>query len=90
LEMICEDREIEVQSCNPLKQRFAIAYDDKISAGYRDVQLCIKMKTNTVVQMGKAAENHLCEVQLHLKAFYEKKGDGAHDNYKIARNLRGA
>ena len=90
LEMICDDQEIEVQSCNPLKQRFAIAYDDKISAGYRDVQLCVKMKTNTVVQMGKAAEHHLCEVQLHLKAFYEKKGDGGHDNYKIARNLRGA
>jgi len=90
LEMICQDKDIEVQSCSPLKQRFAIDYNDKMSAGYRDVQLSVKVKTPSNKSNGKAAENHLCEVQLHLKAFYEKKGQGGHANYKISRNLRGA
>ena len=88
--MICKDNDVEIQSCNPLKQRFAIEYDDKISAGYRDVQLSVKIKTDENQKNGLAAEHHLCEVQLHLKSFYEKKGEGGHDNYKIARNLRGA
>jgi len=90
LEMICEDNEIEIQKCSSLKQRFALEYDDQLSAGYRDVQLSIKVKTDANKRYGNAAENHLCEVQLHLKAFYEKKGAGGHDNYKISRNLRGA
>ena len=49
-----------------------------------------KIKTDENQKNGLAAEHHLCEVQLHLKSFYEKKGEGGHDNYKIARNLRGA
>ena len=68
--MICKDNDVEIQSCNPLKQRFAIEYDDKISAGYRDVQLSVKIKTDENQKNGLAAEHHLCEVQLHLKSFY--------------------
>jgi cytochrome c556 len=88
LALICNDPDVDVQSCHPLKQRFALDYDDKLSAGYRDCQLSVKLKTG--VGTDPAALNHLCEVQLHLRAFYEKKGDGGHKNYKVARNLRGA
>lgn len=89
LKGICKDEEVEVQSCNPLKQRFSIGYDDALSAGYRDVQLSIKLKTKENVANGLACANHLCEVQLHLKSFYERKGQGGHKHYKTARNLRG-
>ena len=89
LKGICEDEEVEVQSCSPLKQRFAIGYDDTLSAGYRDVQLSIKLKSKENLANGAECANHLCEVQLHLKSFYERKGQGGHKHYKIARNLRG-
>ena len=89
LKGICRDEEVEVQSCNPLKQRFAIGYDDALSAGYRDVQLSIKLKSKENLANGAACANHLCEVQLHLKSFYERKGQGGHKHYKTARNLRG-
>ena len=85
--MISEDPDIELQSCSREKQRFSLKNNK--SSGYRDVQLCVKLKTRENIENGRACENHLCELQLHLKAVYDLKSDEGHEHYVQARNLLG-
>ena len=70
--------------------RFRPDYDDTLSGGYRDIQLSVKIKSEKLKAHGEHCTNHRCEVQLHLKSFYDLKTSGGHAGYTLARNLRGA
>jgi hypothetical protein len=70
-----------------IKNRLNPQYDAAKSAGYRDVAINLRM-------VGQEARNlnldeHVCEVQLILKAFAELKNDSGHSRYVAFRNLRG-
>ncbi len=70
-----------------IKNRLDPQYDAARSAGYRDVAINLRM-------VGPEARNlnldeHVCEVQLILKAFAELKSDSGHSRYVTFRNLRG-
>jgi hypothetical protein len=60
------------------------------------MQLCVSLNkdhkeeddtdlTDEELKMG--LHEHLCEVQLHLKCFYDKKSDEGHARYVEYRNL---
>jgi tetratricopeptide (TPR) repeat protein len=50
--------------------------DSLTSGGYRDIKLNLSIN------------NHICEVQLHLKGFYTLKEGGGHDLYNKIREFR--
>ena len=54
-----------------VKNRFDPAYDPRLSAGYRDLALNIRIISAEIRGLG--VENHVCEVQLILRAFAELK-----------------
>lgn len=66
--------------------RFDESYDAAtISAGYRDVQLSVQIKTAWT--QSKGLEQIVCEVQLHDSRFYEHKTKGGgHELYVSRRN----
>ena len=41
----------------------------------------------SLVAMSRAHAEHRCEVQLHLRSFYDLKTDAGHESYKKKRNL---
>ena len=58
-----------------------------LSGGYRDVQLSAVFRSDAAI--ASQLDTHVCEIQLHLRAIYERKSDGGHKSYVVARNLRG-
>ena len=58
---------------------------EKLSGGYRDVQLSVRLVSQE--SLARGCESHVCEVQLHVKRFYNIKSDEGHAAYVRARNL---
>mmetsp|Transcript_23416 Transcript_23416/g.37472 ORF Transcript_23416/g.37472 Transcript_23416/m.37472 type:complete len:483 (+) Transcript_23416:44-1492(+) len=58
-----------------IKNRF----DKSVNSAYRDCSM--------LVWLNKVGNKHVCEVQLHLKAYIDKKGAGGHMAYKGARSF---
>jgi hypothetical protein len=54
-----------------VKNRFTLAYDSGLSAGYRDVGINLRVRTRGTRALGAAA--HVCELQLILRPFAELK-----------------
>jgi len=84
LRAIAADKEVIVER---IKNRLHPDYNAKISAGYRDCLVNIRVVTESTCRMG--IEGHVCEVQLLLRRFYELKSDEGHARYVIFRNFRG-
>ncbi len=70
-----------------IKNRLDPKYDAALSAGYRDVAINLRMVGQEARSLN--LEEHVCEVQLILKAFAELKSDSGHSRYVTFRNLRG-
>jgi len=58
-----------------IKSAFDSATKAELLYGYRDVKLNVRV------------QGHVCEVQLHLEAFYNIKKHGGHTTYKWAREF---
>ena len=56
-------------------------------SGYRDVQLCVRLKSRVALELG--VDKHFCEMQLHIDELYMLKTEFGHKNYIACRNLRG-
>ena len=83
LNAIAADEEVDVVR---VKNRLDPAYDSKMSGGYRDVNLNLRLLNPVAAELGAAG--HICEVQLLLRPFEQLKGDAGHRNYVMFRNLR--
>jgi hypothetical protein len=70
-----------------IKNRLDPQYDAAKSAGYRDVAINLRMVCPEARNLN--LDQHVCEVQLILKAFAELKNDSGHRRYVTFRNLRG-
>lgn len=67
-----------------IKNRLHPEYDDERSAGYRDVQVNLRIDNESTRRLG--IELHVCELQLVLRSFYELKSDEGHKRYVMFRN----
>ena len=81
---IRKDREVRIVRA---KNRLDHRYDAKQSAGYRDVNLNVKITTEETSRVG--LDMHVCEVLLLLRPFAERKHDEGHQRYIQFRNARG-
>ena len=70
-----------------IKNRLDPQYNALSSAGYRDVAINLRMVGQEARDL--SLDEHVCEVQLILKAFAELKSDSGHSRYVTFRNLRG-
>ena len=69
-------------------QRMRDSFDaDKLTAGYRDVQFSVQLVDDEAKR--RNVQNHICEVQLHLRAIHKCKSGPGHKHYVMARNMRG-
>ena len=66
LRAISHDEDIVVLKMKPNKMRFDEGYDATESAGYRDIQLAVRLDTEWTREQG--LDKILCEVQLHISA----------------------
>ena len=87
MEALTKDPEINIVKMKSTKMRFSEHYDAHLSAGYRDVQISICINTEWTCRMG--LDRMILEVQLHDKAFYDKKMHGGHEGYTQRRNQLG-
>ena len=88
LRAIGADPELEVLHAGDAKMRLRPGFDAAAhSGGYRDIQLCVRLRTPEAHTRG--VHEHLVEVQLHLKSIIALKSEGGHKNYVLRRNLRG-
>lgn len=69
------------------KMRLRVDYDGKKSCGYRDIQLSVKLRTAEAKNLG--LDDHVSEVQLHLREVFDVKSDEGHEHYVRSRSLRG-
>lgn len=83
LQLILQDPAVLVVS---VKNRLAIDYDDKETAGYRDVNINLCFQSEVAKQLG--IDTHVCELQLLLRSFAELKTDSGHVRYVRFRNAR--
>jgi hypothetical protein len=79
------DTELEVVHAQDEKIRINIHKNTQ--SGYRDVQLCLRLKSPASLELG--LDVHLCEMQLHLDEMHALKTETGHRNYIACRNLRG-
>ena len=79
--LIRDDPDTEVLRC---KNRFKPAFDSSTTAGYRDVQFSVKMKTRDVINAG--ARDIVFEVQLLLESVYALKTDEGHVSAFVPRS----
>mmetsp|Transcript_27378 Transcript_27378/g.42764 ORF Transcript_27378/g.42764 Transcript_27378/m.42764 type:complete len:107 (+) Transcript_27378:944-1264(+) len=70
-----------------IKNRLNTGYNAKLSAGYRDVALNLRIVNDQTNTLG--VQSHVCEVQLLLRSYYDRKGESSHKRYVAFRNLRG-
>ena len=88
LNHIAADPAVELLVGHRTKCRVRESFDaEKLSGGYRDVQLSAKLRS--VDAVSGHLSTHVVEIQLHLRAIYELKSGGGHKQYVSARNLRG-
>ena len=69
-----------------VKNRLDPAYDAAVSAGYRDVNVVLRLRTALTGWLG--VDGHVCEVQLVPRSVAEVKSAAGHSNYVKFRNLR--
>ena len=69
-----------------VKNRLDPDYDAAMSAGYRDVNIVLRLRTALTAWLG--VDGHVCEVQLVPQAVAELKSAAGHCNYVKFRNLR--
>jgi hypothetical protein len=88
LRAIGQDTELEVVRVGDDKMRLRDGFDAaSLSGGYRDIQLCMRLRTD--LTRGRGVEFHLAECQLHYEPMAALKSDGGHANYVLRRNLGG-
>ena len=88
LRTIGADSELEVLKVSDDKMRLREGFDAaKLSGGYRDIQLCVRLNTESTRALG--VHVHLCEVQLHFAPIIKLKSGGGHKTYVLRRNLSG-
>ena len=88
LHAIGQDTELEVVRVGDDKMRLRDGFDAaSLSGGYRDIQLCVRLRTDRT--RGRGVEFHLAECQLHYEPMAALKSDGGHANYVLRRNLGG-
>jgi len=88
LRAISADTELEVVKAGDAKMRLREGFNAvKLSGGYRDVQLCVRLKSTEARARG--VHEHLCEVQLHFAPIIALKSGGGHKTYVHRRNLSG-
>ena len=88
LRAIGQDPELEVVRVGDDKMRLRDGFDAaSLSGGYRDIQLCVRLRTD--LTRGRGVEFHLAECQLHYEPMAALKSDGGHANYVLRRNLGG-
>lgn len=80
---IATDPEVQIHR---IKNRFDLNYDAALSAGYRDV--CILVTISTDENKKSGADQHVCEVQMHMAAILAIKSDAGHKRYVKWRNIR--
>ena len=87
LQAILNDRRICVVE---VKNRFSVLYDSMQSCGYRDIQLKVTVDRRQFSsdELDMGLHEHVCEVQLHLNAYYRLKNDEGHKRYIEYRNMR--
>mmetsp|Transcript_98902 Transcript_98902/g.282810 ORF Transcript_98902/g.282810 Transcript_98902/m.282810 type:complete len:316 (+) Transcript_98902:1277-2224(+) len=75
------DPEVVVLKVGDEKMRLSERYDaEALSAGYRDVQVCIRIRAAWTLEQG--LDGVLCEVQLHDKMYFARKSlGGGHKSY---------
>ncbi len=83
LQLIAEDDDVSILS---IKNRLSREYDDKETAGYRDVNINLRFKNEDAHRLG--VDFHICELQLLLRSFAELKSDRGHARYVKFRNAR--
>uniref|UniRef100_A0A7S0W7E2 Uncharacterized protein n=1 Tax=Hemiselmis tepida TaxID=464990 RepID=A0A7S0W7E2_9CRYP len=81
---ICRDSEVDIVR---VKNRLDTGYRSSASAGYRDMNINLRLKSQAAIDNG--INSHICEVQLILKAFAELKSAEGHARYVAFRNTRG-
>jgi ppGpp synthetase/RelA/SpoT-type nucleotidyltranferase len=69
-----------------VKNRMAENYNARISAGYRDILVNLRLKSDHVRKLG--LDLHVCELQLILKQFMMHKSLEGHRRYVEFRNKR--
>mmetsp|Transcript_23383 Transcript_23383/g.58666 ORF Transcript_23383/g.58666 Transcript_23383/m.58666 type:complete len:854 (-) Transcript_23383:39-2600(-) len=84
LKAIAADKDVVVER---IKNRLHPDYNTKISAGYRDCLVNLRIVTDDTCRMG--IEGHVCEVQLLLRKYWELKSEEGHKRYVVFRNFRG-
>ena len=88
LRAIGADAELQVVLAGDAKMRLREGFNAvKLSGGYRDVQLCVRLKSTEARARG--VHEHLCEVQLHFAPIIALKSGGGHKTYVHRRNLSG-
>ncbi|EKX48440.1 hypothetical protein GUITHDRAFT_105588 [Guillardia theta CCMP2712] len=83
LDKIARDPEIQVLQ---IKNRLDPDFDSKISGGYRDVAINLRVVSDETRKKG--VEGHICELQLILVDFHKLKTLEGHKRYVQFRNLR--
>lgn len=69
-----------------VKNRLSPSFDDRQSAGYRNVALNLVLVDPETMRLG--VDHHVVEVQLGLKVMDDLKNDEGHANYVRFRNAR--
>jgi hypothetical protein len=88
LRAISKDAELRVVLSRDDKMRLRDDFDaQRLSGGYRDVQLTVLLNTDEA--RARKVDRHLAEVQLHLASILALKSAGGHKSYVLRRNLRG-
>ena len=85
IEHITKDPDCEL--IHTEEEKFRIDIGKHVPSGYRDVQLCMRLKTQDATALGLT--EHFCEMQLHLDEMFSLKTENGHKNYIGCRNLRG-
>ncbi|EKX41057.1 hypothetical protein GUITHDRAFT_112793 [Guillardia theta CCMP2712] len=83
LDKIARDPEIEVVR---IKNRLDPDFDSKISGGYRDIGINLRIVSTQTKKEG--VEGHICELQLLLEDFHKLKTLEGHKRHVQFRNLR--
>eukprot|EP00293_Proteomonas_sulcata_P019503 CAMPEP_0184293364 /NCGR_PEP_ID=MMETSP1049-20130417/4816_1 /TAXON_ID=77928 /ORGANISM="Proteomonas sulcata, Strain CCMP704" /LENGTH=840 /DNA_ID=CAMNT_0026601327 /DNA_START=96 /DNA_END=2615 /DNA_ORIENTATION=- len=83
LSSILDDPEVEVLR---IRNRFSPEYDSKQTAGWRDVNLILRIKSEESRTLG--VDRHCCELQLVTKGFIRWRNDFKHAMYLKFRQCR--
>lgn len=69
-----------------VKNRLDKNYDTRLSLGYRDVALNLRVLADEAFKLG--VETHVCELQLILHKVAKNKSESGHRRYVEFRNAR--